>query len=192
MNTAGKPDLESLSEWLLGELHAGPGLLKRVERVVASQNDAGGPTYRTGSVIPTGKAAPKTRGDDSGISEECFALAVGLIEWQGRGLSTSTSQTSQDLLKYLMKNHLTDIDYLCGPGGLIAKVRQAASDEFRRELPDVDRLEKLGAFLTGWLESECNHRFTEQPSEDPRSTVYRCECGAGYYTYGTQQAWLAV
>lgn len=188
-----------LRDYVLGSTYVGPGLLKRVEQVVLAQDVIDGPRYRTGSVMPTGTSHGRDAGDESGLSERCFDLLIGLTQWRGSTLGFPRfGQGAQSLLRYLVKNRITDVHLLTqgGPAEegeqpqrpILAEIR----DEFDRLVPaerdgDMDpadpawvKAEALITFLQDWLESDCDHDWERVSSADMQVSVLRCKhprCG---------------
>ncbi len=172
-------DPSLLEDYLLGSPYGGPGLLRRIERVVMAQRSPDAPRFRTGSIIPTGSIAPEA--DDSAFSETTFPLLVALIQWQGAGIRADNG-TEARLASFLAHNHISDVDCLVGPSGHLERARQRLklllSDVRERASGQaLDRVNELTDFLRDWLGNTCEHQWELfQEVKGAGLTVYRCAC----------------
>ena len=192
-----------LSDYLLGSEHAGAGLLARIRDRIEALSELLGPRYRTGWYIPTHGSGGSDNETEEGQVEALTDLACALVEWQGRGFGTSSTQAKNKFLAYLRKEKITDVEYLLGKkdsdqddhAGKLALIRNEVRDLLKPESPPIQdhlRCLSLVEFLKAWL-GNCSHNFEPMPSDDPNIIVMTCtNCYAGYRTYGDDDAWLAV
>lgn len=194
-----------LSDYLLGSEHAGPGLLNRVRDRIEALSELLGPRYRTGWYIPTHGSGASENETEEGQVEALTDLACALVEWQGRGFGTSSTQAKNKFLAYLRSNKLTDVDYLLGTdkireegeawNGKLAYIRTEVRDLLKPDpapLQDHLRCLSLMEFLKAWI-GPCEHQWRALPSDDSKIVVMRCvNCNAGYSNYLGDDAWLAV
>ncbi len=180
-----------LYDHLLGSEQRGPGLLRRVEAIVTQQATPDGPTYRTGSIIPTG-SQPSDSSRDSGFSERTFELLVATVQWMGAGIREDAT-TARNLLEYLAKHKLSDVDLLIGPSGRLAQARNRAHDLLGViTQANIDRVQELTTYLAGWIGDACEHAWEEAEADSSYGTVFVCGgCGLKRHE-GRDGTWIAV
>lgn len=168
------------------------GLIQRVRTRLQAMQGGYGPKFHSSSIQQVGQHFSDQ--EEEGI-EGVFDLYVALIEWESGKKATLDSR--RHLWDYLRKNEISDIDALVGMDkdqGKLVQIQRWVRDAFRVEpLSERDsaRLENLVAILRGFL-GECAHQMVEQPSEVKGVQVYRCECGAAYWTYDGNEGRYAV
>lgn len=190
------PSDEQLESHLLGDVGAGPGLLRRVGAKVADLTRDEGPGFVTSSVMGVGSV--KHDSDPSEDAARVLDLAIALIEWRGqRGIGTATSSVRRMLITYIRQNRISDAELLLGSKrlgvGHIEMTRREVRNALR--LGQRDRCEELERYLIDWLSTECDHDFEPAASDDEHSTVMVCakpNCRAQYWTHRRDETWLAV
>lgn len=196
---------DDLRSYMLGNSYGAIGLLHKVEQMVLKQEGIGGPTFQTGSVMQTKfTVTDSDRGNESGISETCFALLVALTQWLGKGIGWDKSgETERGMLRYLIKNRITDIEVLTGGrfDQVTAELERILPDDDRVFTPDDavwQRVNELKVFLLKWLEDDCDHdwELIADVDQSMRIATFRCRnprCGANKYLYnGDENQWAAV
>lgn len=176
---------ELIFDYLLGSPTAGPGLIRRVDDCISSMEGGWKPVFRTGSYIGTGDVSHDSK-DEDGRVDEVFRLGVSLTAWT---VDRSPVEGSVPrLAEYLVKNKLSDIDWT---RSRLKQVRGTIRDLSRQQLPNLDKAKSLISILKGFL-GDCDHDFTEVPSDVGGVYVYRCDCGASYKMYDGHEEWFAV
>jgi hypothetical protein len=191
------PSTEQLFNHLLGDVGAGPGLLRRVGAKVADLTREGGPGFVTSSVM--GAGSHRHDSDPSEDAERVLDLAVGLIEWRSPDVLVVTEVVQHTFVRYLRRERLSDAEFLLGSKrvgkGYIEQVRDEVRNLLTREVPQREQCEQLEGFLRDWLATGCDHDFEREEVEGTGSTVMVCrrDCGAKYWVdRRDQERWLAV
>lgn len=188
---------EQLFTHLLGDVGAGPGLLRRVGAKVADLTREDGPGFVTSSVM--GAGSHRHDSDPSEDAERVIDLAIGLIEWRGKGIGLASNDVRRILIRYLRRYRVSDAELLLGSKRVGKGHIEQTRDEVRRVLslpiPQQARCQELERFLGAWLDDRCNHDFEPQQVEGTSSTIMVCaqDCGAKYWVdRRDRDRWLAV
>lgn len=173
---------DTLRDQLLGGVGTGQGALRRLEARIAELTTTVGPSFRTGSWIPTGGGVTE---DDDGLSEDLIALAVALIEWGATGSIGARGLRAQvEFKSWLTRHGWTDVDYLLDRGRRLRATRDEARRLLASEVPSDDALGRCAAlvlYLRDFM-GACDHDFAPVET-DPGVVVMECRnrrCGARY------------
>lgn len=188
---------EQLFSHLLGDVGAGPGLLRRVAAKVADLTREDGPGFVTSSVM--GAGSHRHDSDPSEDAERVVDLAVGLLQWRSPDVNVVDEIARRMFIRYLRRERLSDAEFLLGSKrvgkGYIEQVRVEVRRMLTAQIPQRERCEQLEEFLREWLATGCDHDFVRVEVEGTGSTIMVCshDCGAKYWTdRRDQDRWLAV
>lgn len=179
-------DPELLSELVLGDTHAGPGLLRRIEERLESMGHVSGPTFKTGSIM----GMTDHHHDDSEDETRVFVLYLALRNFLGLDSDASTQK------KWLRRYRLSDIEAITGSrrhAGLLSQARDRVKGLLHEPSDmDVSTVRELAMFLLGWMGNVCLHVLVEVPTfEGAEIKVLECPCGV-VVGQGRNGEWLAV
>ena len=159
-----------LSDFLLGDVDSGVGLIYRVQRTARSLCHDPGPTGPNGWIIGGGRSAE----GDSHDEEDVLELAFDLQRWAG-GQGYFAPSDLKDLAAYLTSNATEDIEYLDGVIERVrAKVRRMLQVESVPEETIGDLL-GLSVYLRAWLGTKCEHSFRPVGKVAPDIDEVRCD-----------------
>lgn len=188
-------DPQTLAEYILGDVHAGPGLLRRVEARVDLLTHDPGPAFKSSSIMEIGSSGSSWENDEGDVPK-VLELAVALLQWHNGGAPEPSQVSERLLVRRLRDWQVTDAEYLRGcprvGAGLLSLIRREVRAIFTAEIPQTERATELSDYLRRWLGEDCVHEWERMPSDDPAIIVRKCHCGARHAVDPKRGTWLAV
>lgn len=182
-------DPELLREHLVGDAHAGPGLIERVRQRVVELTFDEGPKFTTASVA----GVVDHHHVDSTAEAKVFELLMGVRKWMNLSWDAPT------LRNFLRMNRISDVDMLVGSRkvgeGLLTSVARTIRSKLKSQQvldSTIDECLDLAEDLMNWLGDRCAHEGLA-PLPGPRLDVQHLLCPeCGVRVNERHGQWLAV